>query len=217
MADWLDSTRRMRRLASWLTLATLGASSLLWAQGSIYTCVDPKGRRITSDRPIPECMGSEQRELTPGGNLRRTLPPALTAEERAREAERLKEEAARQARVDEEKRKNRALVTRYPDQAAHDKARAEALAQLDELIAAVRKREAELDRQRQGINAELEFYRQDPAKAPLWLKKRQEENAHQRASQGNYLSDQLRERERTNTRFDEELQRLRELWKQEGR
>jgi len=197
-------------------LAVHSGLQLVHAQ-AIFTCVDGKGRRITSDRPIPECMGSEQRELTPRGNLKRTLPPALTADERAREAQRLKEEQARQDRLDEERRKNRALLTRYPDQAAHDKERADALAQLDELIAAVRKREAELQRQQQAIAAELEFYQHDPAKAPLWLRRKQEENTRQRAAQTSYLADQLRERQRTIARFDEELQRLRGLWAQQGR
>ncbi len=186
-------------------------------QPSIYTCIDPKGRRITSDRPIAECMGTGQRELTPSGNLKRIVPPELTADERAREAERRREEAARQARLEEERRKNRALVARFPDQATHDKARAEALAQIDELIAAVRKREIELKRQHQEIDAELEFYRNDPARAPIWLKKLKEENDRQRASQASYLAEQLREHEQTGLRFDEELVRLRELWKQGSR
>ena len=186
-------------------------------QPSIYTCIDPKGRRITSDRPIAECMGTGQRELSPSGTLKRLVPPELTADERAREDERRREEAARQSRLEEEKRKNRALVTRFPDQAAHDKARAEALAQIDELITAVRKRESELNRQQQDIKAELEFYQSDPAKAPIWLRKLKEENDRQRASQASYLAEQLHERQQTGWRFDEELVRLRELWKQEGR
>ena len=186
-------------------------------QPSIYTCIDPKGRRITSDRPIAECMGTGQRELSPSGNLKRLVPPELTADERAREDERRREEAARQARLEEERRKNHALVTRFPDQAAHDKARAEALAQIDELIAAVRKREVELNRQRQEIDAELEFYQSDPAKAPIWLRKLKEENDRQRSSQASYLAEQLRERQQTGWRFDEELVRLRELWRQESR
>ena len=184
---------------------------------SIYTCVDPQGRRLTSDRPIPECMGREQRELTPSGSLRRTVPPVLTAEERARENVRQREAAAKQAQLDEEKRKNRALITRYPDQAAHDKARADALHQIDELITAVRKRQVELDKQRDELNTELEFYRSNPTKAPAWLRRLQDENARQRASQDKYLADQISERARTDRRFEEELQRLRELWKAEGR
>jgi Domain of unknown function (DUF4124) len=184
---------------------------------SIYTCVDAQGRRLTSDRPIPECMAREQRELTPSGSLKRTVPPVLTAEEKAREAARQREVAARQAQLDEEKRKSRALITRFPDQVAHDKSRAEALAQIDELIGAVRKRQAELDKQRNELNTELEFYRSNPTKAPAWLRRLQDENARQRASQDRYLADQISERARTDRRFEEELQRLRELWKAEGR
>jgi hypothetical protein len=193
------------------------ANNLPGDKPSIYTCVDAQGRRLTSDRPIPECMGREQRELTPTGSLKRTVPPVLTAEERAHENARQREVAARQAQLDEEKRKNRALITRYPDQAAHDKARAEALNQIDELIVAVRKRQAELDKQRNELNTELEFYRSNPTKAPAWLRRLQDENARQRASQDRYLADQVSERLRTDRRFEEELQRLRELWKAEGR
>lgn len=186
-------------------------------QPSIYTCVDPQGRRITSDRPIAECLGTGQRELSSSGNLKRVVPPVLTATERAREAERLREEAARQARLEEEKRKQRALVARYPDQATHDKARAEAMAQFDALIAAVHKRQSELDKQRQEIATELEFYQKDPNKAPVWLRKLSEENARQRKSQADYLVEQQRARQQTWVNFEEELVRLRELWKQEGR
>ena len=187
------------------------------AQPSIYTCVDPRGRRITADRPIPECLGSEQRELTPRGNLRRTLPPTLTEGERAREAQQRQEATARQAQLETERRRNHALLVRYPNQAAHDQQRSGTLAQLDELIATVREREGELAREQQAINAELAPYQNDPARTPLWLRSKQQENERQRVAQADYLADQLRERERVSTRFDAELQRLRGLWKQEGR
>lgn len=225
MADQPSRGASVAKASGWIALAASCALGLVWAQGSlqpgsqssIYTCVDPQGRRITSDRPIAECMGSGQRELSSSGNLKRIVPPVLTATERARETERLREEAARQARLEEEKRKQRALVARYPDQTAHDKARAEAVAQFDALIAAVHKRQGELDKQRQEIAAELEFYQQAPAKAPVWLRKLSEENARQRKSQADYLAEQQRARQQTLQNLDDELARLRELWKQEGR
>lgn len=225
MSDQPARWATVAKASGWIAILAACGASLLWAQGSIqpggqpsiYTCIDPQGRRITSDRPIAECMGSGQRELSSSGNLKRVVPPVLTAAERAREAERLRAEAARQARIEEEKRKQRALVARYPDQAAHDKARAEAVAQFDALIAAVHKRQGELDKQREEIAAELEFYQQDPAKAPVWLRKLSEENARQRKSQADYLAEQQRARQQTLQNFDDELARLRELWKQEGR
>ncbi len=225
MADQPYRWASVAKASGWAALAAACSTGLAWAQvstqpgsqPSIYTCVDPQGRRITSDRPIAECMGIGQRELSSSGNLKRVVPPVLTAGERAKETERLREEAARQARIEEEKRKQRALVARYPDQATHDKARAEAIAQFDTLIAAVHKRQGELDRQRQEIAAELEFYQQDPAKAPVWLRKLSEENARQRKSQADYLAEQQRARQQTWQNFEDELARLRELWKQEGR
>ena len=54
---------------------------------SIYTCVDKQGRKLTSDRPIPECIDREQRELGPSGTLRRVIGPTLTQQEREALAE----------------------------------------------------------------------------------------------------------------------------------
>jgi hypothetical protein len=60
---------------------------------TIYSCTDAQGKRLTSDRPIPECVGREQRVLNSDGSVRRVLPPTLTAAERA-EAEARDVEAA---------------------------------------------------------------------------------------------------------------------------
>ena len=63
-------------------LATLGAqvasAQPMEAAGGIYTCVDRNGRRLTADRPIPECLDREQRELSPSGMTRRQIGPSLT-------------------------------------------------------------------------------------------------------------------------------------------
>lgn len=210
-------------LGLWSCVATLhagaqaGGTKTTGPSGaSIYTCVDAQGRRLSSDRPIAECMDREQRELTPNGNVRRIVPPVPTAEERARDQARQQADAQRRAQADEERHRDRALLLRYPNQASHDKARANALAMVDSSIAAARKQLDNLDKQRQSINGELEFYRQDPSKTPVWLKTRQNDNARQRTATQMSLDDLLRERDRTNQRFDEELQHLRGLWSQQN-
>jgi hypothetical protein len=194
---------------------------MLWAQGvtpggqaSIYTCITPEGRRITSDRPIPECLGSGQRELSPSGSLKRIVPPVLTAGERALEAERLRQEAAQQSRLDENKRKSHALVTRYPDQAAHEQARRETLEQIDGQIDVARQRLSRLEGQYREISAELGLHQ--AGRAPNWLQNLAQENTRQRKAQATYLAEQLRERGRLVKVFDDELARLQLLW-QEGR
>jgi len=181
-------------------------------RSGIYTCIDSTGRRITSDRPIPECLDREQRELGPSGTVRRVVPPSYTAEERARiEAQRRAADEAR-ARVNEERRRERALLIRYPSQEAHDRDRALALAQVDEVVDAVKKRETELAQQRREIDQELEFYQNDQARAPAWLRRKLEDNEQQVQVQKRFLSEQDQEKRRINERFDEELAKLRQLW-----
>lgn len=182
----------------------------------IYTCIDSQGRRITSDRPIVECLDREQRELGKTGVTKRVLPPSYTAEERARLAAQRKAQEEVQARLNEEKRRDRALLIRYPNQGMHDKERAEALAQIDEVVTAVIRREESLAKQRQEIGAELEFYQGDANKAPSWLKRKLEDNESQTQVQKRFLDDQAQEKKRINTRFDEELVKLRQLWRALG-
>lgn len=212
------SPRRVVQLLvlSGLVVATMPAPAQNSSQtrSGIYTCIDAHGRRITSDRPIQECIDREQRELGPSGTVRRVVPPSYTAEERARiEAQRRAEDEAR-ARVNEERRRERALLIRYPNQDAHDKDRAVALAQVDEVVDAVKKREQELVTQRKEIDLELEFYQNDPTRVPAWLKRKLEDNEQQVQVQKRFLSEQDQEKRRINERFDEELAKLRQLWSQ---
>ena len=178
----------------------------------IYSCVDSKGRRLTSDRPIPECLDREQRQLGSSGVLKRVVPPSYTAEERAKIDAQKKNEEIQRARVAEEKRRDRALMVRYPNQAMHDKERADALGQIDEVVGAVNKRVTALGLQRKEIDTELEFYQGDLKKAPSWLQRKLEDNEQQVAVQKRFLADQAQEKQRINGRFDEELAKLRQLW-----
>lgn len=196
-------------LAAWWA----GAAAAVEPAGKgIYVCVDSKGRRLTSDRPIVECLDREQQQLGSTGVVKRVLPPSYTAEERSRLDAQRKIEEDQRARVAEEKRRDRALLIRYPTQASHDKERAEALGQIDEVIGAVNKREQSLLEQRKGIDAEMEFYQRDPNKAPPWLRRKVEDNAQQIQVQKRFLDEQAQEKRRINARFDEELVKLRQLW-----
>lgn len=97
------------------------------AQPSIYTCIDAKGKRLTADRPIRDCLDREQKELNPSGTVRRTVAPSLTGQERVTEEAKARRVAEEQARVAEEKKRDRILLDRYPDAESHARARAAAL------------------------------------------------------------------------------------------
>ena len=181
------------------------------AQG-IYTCTDAKGRKLTSDRPIAECVDRTQQELSAQGSVKRVLGPTLTAQERAAQEE--KDKAALEIRLQaqEEKRRDRATLARYPNQAAHDKERSQVLSQIDEVIKTAAKRSIELAEQRVAINADYEFYKKDPSKAPFALKRRLEENDGNIFMQQLFINDQDLQKRRINQRFDEELVKLKILW-----
>jgi hypothetical protein len=179
---------------------------------AVYTCVDAKGRRLTSDRPIPECLDREQRELSPSGTVRRTHGPSLTAIEAAAQEERDRKLAEQRFRAAEEKRREKVLLARYPNQLSHDRERAQALIALDAVVAEAGKRVTELSAQRKKLDGETEFYKADPSKMPFQLKRKIEENDEQMAAQKRFLANQDEEKRRINARFDEELARLKQLW-----
>lgn len=196
-----------------LWVACLGGNA---AAQSIYTCVDAKGRTFTADRPIIECLDRTQQELTRTGTVKRQIGPSLTAHEQAAQQEKDRRTAELRAREAEEKRRDRALLLRYPSRAVHDQERATALAQIDEVIKASSKRTLELVEHRKAVNSEFEFYVKDPGKAPSALKRRLEENDSSMLVQKKFILDQELEKKRVNRRFDEELVKLKELWASSG-
>ena len=191
-------------------LAEAGAQQT--SNRGIYSCVDAKGRRLTSDRPIPECMDREQRELSPSGTVRRTHGPSLTAVEAAVQEEKDRKAAEERFRQAEDKRRLKALLSRYPNRASHDRERAQALMALDAVVAEAGKRVVELEGQRKTLLVETEFYRTEPEKMPPPLKRRIEENDQQIAGQKRFLANQDEEKKRINARFDEELALLTVMW-----
>jgi hypothetical protein len=198
-------------LFSWsaeLAFAQQGANT-----GGIYTCVDRNGRRLTADRPIPECLDREQRELSPSGMMtRRQIGPSLTEIERAALEAQKRKEAEERARVVEERRRERVLVARYPNKAAHDVERAAAIQLVDDVTATAEKRITELKAERKKLDAEMEFYKKDPNKAPMTLRRKIGEVEESVAEQQRFIAGQDQEKRRVHARFDAELAQLRKLW-----
>ncbi len=197
-----------------LTACAVLAGASAWAQitPGVYTCVDAKGRKLTADRPIPECTDREQKILNPSGTVKEKLGPTLTAKERAEVEAKEKRDIEDRTRAIDEKRRDRALLTRYPNRAIHDQERAQALVQIGVVIQAAKTRLEELVKQRVAIDVEMEFYKKDPAKAPAYLRRQQDENIQSQAVQSRFIGDQDGEIRRVNERFDDELVRLRQLW-----
>jgi len=178
----------------------------------VYTCIDSSGRKLTADRPIPECRDREQTVLNPSGTVRKVVGPVLTPAERAQKDARERQEAEVRNRALEEKRRDHALLMRYPTRALHDKERAEAMAQLDQVAETARQRLRELQDDRKKIDSEMEFYKKDRNRAPENLRHQLDDNVQSTQAQQRFLKEQEEERKRVTQRLDDELARLRDLW-----
>ena len=209
----------LRLCQAWvgLGLATFGSTLLAQAAvpasgAQIYTCIDAKGRKLNSDRPIMECLDREQTILNPSGTVKARIGPVLTAAERSQVEAKRRAELQERARKEEEKSLNRSLLIRYPNQAAHQKDRDEAVAQLMLVKQAAAARVAELLKERTKQDDEMAFYARDPSKAPAKLQQQVNELKQTLAAQERFLAEQDSEINRISARFDEELKRLMPLW-----
>lgn len=200
--------------AAWVCLLMgLHASA---GAAEIYTCVDSKGRKITADRPIAECMDRAQTQLNSSGSVKRHVQPEMTAQEKVAQEAKDRKLADERARLDDEKRRDRALLLRYPSLAVHNKERQAALALVDDVILSANKRQQDLAEQRKAIDSQLEFYASNPAKIPHVLKRSLEANQAGVAEQIKFIASQGEEKKRINQRFDTELAQLRVLWASVG-
>ncbi len=178
--------------------------------GAIYTCTDDHGRRLTSDRPIVECIAKEQQVLNRDGSLKAIQPPTLTADERAAKEARDRAAALARAAQADAVRRDRNLLARYPDQDAHDRARQAALDTVRVAMKATAERLRELAAERKPLRDEAEFY----VGKPLPMKLRAAIDANDAAvdAQREAAATQQAELDRINHLYDAELAHLRKLW-----
>ena len=176
----------------------------------IYSCVDDQGRRLTSDRPIAACSAKEQQILNRDGSVRGVHPPTLTADERAAiEARERKANAERMAQI-EATRRDKNLLNRYPNEAAHRKAREAALDTVRLAVKATDDRLKELEAERKPLLSETEFYK--GKRLPAKLRAQMEANDAAVEAQREAAATQQAELERVNRIYDIELARLQKLW-----
>jgi hypothetical protein len=180
------------------------------SSAGIYTCVDDKGRRLTADRPIAECTNREQKLLNRDGSVRAVQPPTLTAEERAEKEARDRAAAEVKAAAADALRRDRNLMARYPNEAAHQRGREAALETVRLAAKATEQRLQDLSSERKPLLAEAEFYVGKPL--PPKLHSALDANDAAIEAQRSAVSIQNAEISRINRHYDDELTRLRALW-----
>ena len=204
--------RAIRRLLAAPLLVLLAAAPVAHAAegGGIYTCVDAQGRRLTSDRPIADCLAREQRLLNKDGSVRQVLPPTLSPEERAAKDAQDRKLAEQKAAQADAVRRDRNLVARFPDETTHRKAREAAQDTVRLAMKATELRLKELARERKPLQDEAEFYK--GRALPARLKQQLDANDAGVDAQRQATANQQAELVRINSLYDAELSRLRRLW-----
>ncbi len=188
----------------------LASAQAAQKSAGIYSCVDANGKKLTSDRPIPECVSRDQRLLNSDGSTRQVVPPVPTADERAAIEARQQEEALARAVQREAIRRDRNLLQRFPSEAAHHKAREAALEDTRKALRISEARLAALEKERKPLMDESEFY--VGKQLPLKLRQQIDGNDAATEAQRDLLQNQKAELVRVNELYDLELERLRKLW-----
>lgn len=190
-------------------VAALAAPSA-WAAQTIYTCTDASGRRLTSDRPIQECLDREQRLLNKDGSPRKVMPPRMSPKERAAQDEVDRQKVLADAAFKDAVRRDRNLLNRFPSEAAHRKAREAALDDVRNAIASSEKRIKDLQAERKPLQADAEFYKGKPL--PSKLRASLDDNTASQDAQREITENHKAELGRINALYDVELARLKRLW-----
>ena len=180
------------------------------APAQIYSCVDAKGNKLTSDRPIAACADREQRVLNADGSVRQVMPPTPTADERAEQEAAERRAAIERAAQKDAVRRDRNLLNRFPDEATHQRAREAALDDVRKALRNYEERLKALAAERKPLQDEAEFYvgRELPAK----LRQAFDANDAAVEAQRTLIANQDAEMVRINKLYDVELERLKRLW-----
>lgn len=178
----------------------------------IFQCTLPDGRKVTSDKPIAECMnaGKPQRELNKDGSEKSIVEAPPTEDEKAERDRLRRQREAERTAYEIEVRRDRDMLKRYPNEAAHAKARERAL---DDVASSVRSSETRIKlllQERKPLQDEAEFYIGKPL--PNVLKLKLDANDASLEAQRSLVQNQQIEIVRVNALYDAELARLRKLW-----
>ncbi len=191
-------------------MAPLVAGVAWAAPAPIYSCIDANGKKLTSDRPIAECANRDQKILNADGSVRKIVPPTPTADESAEAELAARRAAAERSTQQDAVRRDRNLMLRFPNEAAHRKAREAAL---DDVRKAVRTSEERLKLlavERKPLLDEAEFY--PSGQLPAKLRQALDGNDASVEAQRTLVLNQQAEVVRINNLFDVELERLKRLW-----
>jgi Domain of unknown function (DUF4124) len=175
----------------------------------IFMCKDANGRTVTSDRPMPECAERAVRELSANGIIKREIAAPLTPEQKRLKLLAEEQQKIEQAAMDEQKRQDMLLKSRYFSVADIEAARKRARDPLQEKLRASLNTITLLEASLKTSSADKEFYKNKTL--PLSLLRKIEETelaiSNEKTNVKRFANDIVV----SDTKFDETLKRYRDI------
>jgi hypothetical protein len=200
--------RRGAALAALLLASAVAQAQPQPTSAPIYSCV-ANGRTYSGDRPPPECVNSDIRELNRDGSVRRVIPRPMTQEEQKARALEAKKRLEEEEKVLAQRRRDRSLLEAYANEDEIEAARQKALDTSNEVIRRSQTRIERMDAERKRLDEESEFYKKRDL--PDSVKRAYANNEQEKAAELKIVRDARVEMQRINDRFDADRKRFREL------
>lgn len=190
-----------------LGMAFAGASD---AGPRIFCCADGAGKQVCGDILPTACYGRAYRELGASGGARIVEAP-LTSEQKAQKAAEELRRKEQERLVNEQKRKDQALLNTYGSEKDIEAMRSRADRDLVAAIQAAEERIVDIRRHRKRFEDEAEFYkgRQLPADVAKGLR----DADHEIGAQQSVIESKNKDRQTVRKKFDDDLRRYVELSK----
>ncbi|WP_326526521.1 hypothetical protein [Dokdonella sp.] len=204
----------MRRHALFLALwAALPVEAQTPSRGSVFCCMD-NGHQVCGDVLPMQCFGKSYREMSPQGTVRRIVEAPLTPEQLAR---RDAEERARRtelARQRAELRRNQSLLETYSSVADIEARRDRAVEGVDQDLKRAEARHTQLQKKRESLSREAEFYQKRPMPIPLAAALRESDS--ELAAQASVIEAKKREIDAIRSRYEQDRLRYIKLSESHG-
>ena len=204
----------MYRHALFLALwAALPVGAQTPSRGSVFCCMD-NGHQVCGDVLPMQCFGKSYREMSPQGTVRRIVEAPLTPEQLAR---RDAEERARRtelARQRAELRRNQSLLETYSSVADIEARRDRAVEGVDQDLKRAEARHAQLQKKRESLSREAEFYQKRPMPIPLAAALRESDS--ELAAQASVIEAKKREIDAIRSRYEQDRLRYIKLTESHG-
>lgn len=200
----LPDVKCMRRLLACAAMLAAGAASAQGVPKVTYCCNDDNGVQVCSDQLPQICYKHAYRVLEGTTVVKRVEAPLSPEQRRQRQIE--ERRAAEEDRaIREQRRRDRILLDTYNSVQDIEAQRAKAIREIEQGMHQAQQELAELQKKRQALAEETEFYKRKPMPPELQASIRA--NEADIAAQQSIIDSKKKDIDAVHARFDEDKRR----------